>query len=60
MAVLASISTQISGRVTFEFTSADDLRRLLEVLDAGLRTNPLFNEDIQDIVDDIRTTLDNL
>lgn len=55
MTMNVGITTQLSGIVKFGFASVDDLERLLNVLDIGLRGgSALFNEDIVELADKIR------
>jgi|WetSurMetagenome_2_1015567.scaffolds.fasta_scaffold1819565_2 hypothetical protein len=52
-----TIVSNISGRVEYTFESADDLMRLLTVLERGLENNTVFNEDIQELADSVREVL---
>lgn len=51
------LSFKLSGSVIFAFDSATDLQRLCEVLERGLESNTLFNEDVADLVERLRAVL---
>jgi len=56
----ATIQCNISGKITFSYDSADDLERLLNVLEQGMRTEMLFNDDIKDLTEAIRELLEKV
>jgi heme oxygenase len=56
----SNIKCSVAGSIIYNFTNLDDLTRFQEVLRRGLEDNNIFNEDIQDIVDDIEKLLINV
>lgn len=49
----------ISTSATLEFETLEDLERFVEVLAAGLEIKPIFNEDLNEVLDELRAHLDN-
>lgn len=60
MPITSNIKTNLSGTLEFAFDDTDSLRRFLTVLDNGLEQDSLFNEDIQELADNIRRVLDSV